>query len=382
MKLDTFAYTELPGQPGEWTVGPFKLGQINLVVGRNAVGKSRLLNTITGLGRFFTGEQKELLGWGKYKVNLQQDPDSWEYEVAFGPSEIESELLLYNGTNVLQRGKGGQGQIEAEDVEGKKVRMRFQASLRELGIVAKRDPIQHPYLVPLSQWGNDLRHFQFGSELRTFNLAIRVPPTALKIDIDEKNTSVLVPIFDLALKAHGDRLIEIVLADMKLLGYTITDLAIRKPDNVIVAGIILASGELLGISAKESELDVRTDQPFMSQGMFRSLSLLLQTTHYQLSGKSGCIVVDDIGEGLDFERSQILIDLLRGKAQHSNFQLIMSTNNRFVMNEVPLEEWCFLLRKKGEVTVKNYANSAEAFERFKITGLNNFDLLATDFLAK
>ena len=50
------------------------------------------------------------------------------------------------------------------------------------------------------------------------------------------------------------------------------------------------------------------------------------------------------------------------------------------MNRVPLEEWCVLQRKKGHLRVRNYANSATEFERFKVTGLNNFDLLATNYL--
>jgi hypothetical protein len=92
--------------------------------------------------------------------------------------------------------------------------------------------------------------------------------------------------------------------------------------------------------------------------------------------------VDDIGEGLDFERSCLLIDLLRQKAKNSVVQLVMATNDRFVMNKVPLEEWSVLQRTGPLVKVRNYANSKEVFERFKVTGLSNFDLLTTDFLTK
>jgi hypothetical protein len=60
----------------------------------------------------------------------------------------------------------------------------------------------------------------------------------------------------------------------------------------------------------------------------------------------------------------------------------MSTNDRFVMNKVPLEEWCLLQRNGNHVRVRNYQNSKAAFDRFKVTGLNNFDFLATDFIEK
>ena len=95
---------------------------------------------------------------------------------------------------------------------------------------------------------------------------------------------------------------------------------------------------------KEKGLKARTDQPVMSQGMFRVLSLLTLTNYLILTKKAGCIIVDDVGEGIDFDRSCLLIDLFRHKAEHSAIQFIAATNDRFVMNKVPLEEWSVLQR--------------------------------------
>jgi hypothetical protein len=58
----------------------------------------------------------------------------------------------------------------------------------------------------------------------------------------------------------------------------------------------------------------------------------------------------------------------------------MSTNDRFVMNNVPFKYWQLIDRKGGECKVYNYQNSKEIFDEFKYTGLNNFDFLATDFI--
>ena len=379
MKLHSLSFVEFAGQPAEWAVERFTLGHTNLIVGRNASGKSRLLNVIASLAKLLCGLTKEVNVSGRYEALFKDGDKSWEYLLEFDNYEILREKLDYNGKDVLQRGQGGMGQIEAADVEGKPVRMRFQAPRKQIGIVAKRDSIQHPYLEPLHAWGDSLRHFQFGYEMRPHNLAIAVKGGNPPIEIDEKDTSSLVPILHRAIQKHGEELLRLVSEDMRALGYPITELKIRKPEHTVVQGLL--PGELVGVSVKEEELACLTDQPCMSQGMFRSLSLLIQTTYYMLSGKSGCVLVDDVGEGLDFERSCILIDLLRKKAERSAFQLLMSTNNRFVMNRVPLEEWCVLQRTKGQVRVRNYANSAPAFEEFKLTGLNNFDLLATDFLA-
>jgi predicted ATPase len=122
-------------------------------------------------------------------------------------------------------------------------------------------------------------------------------------------------------------------------------------------------------------------QQEMSQGMFRALSLLTHITYNILKKMPTTILIDDIGEGLDFDRSSRLIKLLIEIAKkNDNIQLIMSTNDRFVMNAVPLEYWQVIQRRGGECQVFNYQNSKEKFDEFEYMGLNNFDFLATDYL--
>ena len=83
---------------------------------------------------------------------------------------------------------------------------------------------------------------------------------------------------------------------------------------------------------------------------------------------------------MDFERSCSLIDLLLKKVEGQDIQLVMATNDRFVMNNVPLEMWTVLHREGFRCKVINIHNSKEKFEKFRFTGLNNFDFFATDYL--
>ena len=83
---------------------------------------------------------------------------------------------------------------------------------------------------------------------------------------------------------------------------------------------------------------------------------------------------------MDYERSCELIDLLIEKAKKYSVQLLMTTNDRFVMNRVPLEMWTVLSRTGSIVKGYNVHNSAKKFEEFKFTGMSNFDLFATDYL--
>jgi len=72
--------------------------------------------------------------------------------------------------------------------------------------------------------------------------------------------------------------------------------------------------------------------------------------------------------------------LLSEKARAGKFQLVMSTNDRFIMNHVPLKDWTIVKRESGQSRIYNYENSKKHFDEFKFTGLNNFDFLAMDFL--
>ncbi|NJO94621.1 MAG: ATP-binding protein [Hydrococcus sp. RM1_1_31] len=130
---------------------------------------------------------------------------------------------------------------------------------------------------------------------------------------------------------------------------------------------------------KEHDLAEMTEQIYMSQGMFRALSLIIQINYLLLAGKPSCILIDDIGEGLDFERSSALIQLLIRKAETGIVQLIMTTNDRFIMNGVPLDYWSVIERKPGLAKLHNTSNSKQIFEDFKFTGLNNFDFFSTQF---
>ena len=138
--------------------------------------------------------------------------------------------------------------------------------------------------------------------------------------------------------------------------------------------------DLVGLNVQETALPGVTDQFSMSQGMFRVLSLLIHMNYCQLSNTGSTVLIDDIGEGLDFDRSCRLIELLREKALGSAIQLVMSTNDRFVMNQVPLDEWSVLQRDGGTVHVRNAGNSRDIFNSFKFTGLSNFSFLEMDFI--
>ena len=377
--LSQVSYVEFDSKPYKWWIDPVDFGKITLIVGRNATGKSRLISVISVVADLLCGRRSEVSFDGKFHLEFNDDGLSWVYDLEHDVDEVVVERLTHQGKVMVNRGRGGFGRMEAFDSDENTYRnMKMKIERKKVAIANKRDGAMYPYLEGINTWGESLRHFQFGTEMNAGRLAIAVKNVSLSIQLDEKTTDQFVPILDLALKQHKEAFRDMVVADMKTVGYDISDVSIAHPPNVLIHGVL--PGELVGATVQEVGLNTVTNQLHMSTGMFRVFSLISQLNYYVLSGKSGCIIVDDIGDGLDFERTIALISLVRKKADTSNVQLIMSTNNRFIMNHVPFEEWCVLHRTGGHVVVKNYANSKDQFDEFRMTGLSNFDLFSSDYL--
>jgi ABC-type multidrug transport system ATPase subunit len=140
-----------------------------------------------------------------------------------------------------------------------------------------------------------------------------------------------------------------------------------------------SSQDRYAVYTTETGLEKQVTQRDMSQGMFRAFSVLVQVNYYILCGHKGFVIIDDIGEGLDFSRAKQLVQVLIAKAGDASIQLIMSTNDSFIMNAVDIENWAVLMREGHKISLYNYENSKEIFEEFKFTGLNNFDFYASEF---
>jgi energy-coupling factor transporter ATP-binding protein EcfA2 len=371
MKLVDVSYVQWEGTPREWRIDGIRFGPLNLLVGCNASGKSRTLNVINGLAKLLAGDSKVSILSGSWRATFENEGTRFIYSLRVSNSTVTKEEFNVDGTVRLERGAGGIGKIWAEKIHDF---IDFQVSEDQLAAVARLDSIQHPFFEPLNTWGKSLYHYQFGTPLgkNTFGL---INPDA-KTEVNPRNPDQVIGIYRKGEKEFGDKFKESIKTDMAKIGYLIDDVGTTQPISIIVHGI----QPIVVLYVKESELGDVTDQGEMSQGMFRALSIIIQLNYSNLSGKPSCILIDDIGEGLDFERSCSLIKLLVGKAERSSVQLIMATNDRFVMNTVPLETWTVLKRVGRQIKVYNHENSKERFDQFRFTGMNNFDFFALNFL--
>ena len=375
MKLVSLEYSEYLGLDQEWVLNKLTLGRKNLIVGRNSTGKTRALHVLYSLARGLSSPQHLMPPSGNYYCEWEgdnQEPYVYEYVVEFG--SVKSERLTIGGRVHMDRKDGGVGVILFEQL-GTGEFLPFQTPVHEFAISMRRDAVQHSFIEPLYQWASEVRHYYFGSNYGKEHLAVFAPNMP---PVDERDPNQLVGLFRNAIRDFGTDFTDAVVNDMRSLGYKIESIELGFP--VSVANGSVPPG-INGIRVREAGVRGYVDQLSMSQGMYRVLALLIHVNYLMVKKSSTCVIIDDIGEGLDFERACGLINLLRDKADKSQIQLIMSTNDRFVMNEVPLSEWTVLHRDGSVVSVSNYLNSKEKFDEFRFTGLSNFSFFEMDYLS-
>ena len=384
MKLDIFEYLYNQGERSEWRVEECRLSQTNLIVGKNASGKSRIVKAIYILSELLSESgtldpHPRSDEWHLF-FDTDKPEQKTEYRLKIEKGLVIQEKLLIGDKELLSRDESGEGSIWAKEINQT---IRFQTPKTELAAVKRRDSIQHPFLENLYQWSNSLRFYEFGSQLGKNTIA-HIPPTIdlLKTKTNFKDSNYVVGIFVLGKKEIGDNFIQAIISDMKKIGYNLSDMGTKVPSliNPDISPPDNSDNLPQFIYVQEEDLSSVTEQSEMSQGMFRSLSLFIQINYSLLLSKPSCIVIDDIGEGLDYERSSSIIKVLIEKAQTGLVQLIMTTNDEFIMNGVPLEYWSVIERKPGSAKLHNIFNSKDKFDQFEFIGLNNFDFFTSKFV--
>ena len=373
MSLKSLSYSEYVGDPRHWTLEQSDFAQINLVVGRNATGKTRLINVIGGLCKILSGQHTSAYDSGSYQAEFELNAKQFVLDLEFSRGEVLSESLTVDGIQRLTRAADGSGEIFYEK-ENKAI--TFQIARNTIAIQQRRDVLQHPFVADLAAWAQGCHTYQFASAFG----ATLVGLTSLQASIAQVEGSFgagdLVSTYTRAFLMHKLPLDQAIIADMRLLGYEISDVG-SGDMREMAAGLSLPE-PIVGMYVVEAGREAKLPQMSMSQGMYRALALVIHLNVATFGKQRTLFLVDDIGEGLDFERSAALIDVLTRHSKQTGLQAIMTSNDRFVMNRVPLENW-MLLRRTGSV-VRSYTerNSAKEFANFKFLGLSNFDLFTSE----
>ncbi len=376
MFLKSIKFCRFKGQKYEWSMEgkpengvdeqPVTFQNINLIVGKNATGKSKTINTVRYLSDLLSGDVK--VSQLPYRTSIYDllFENNVEYYLEFEEGKVKQELLKINGVPKLTRNS----QTGTMFYEKANEDLEFEMEDDKLA-VSRVDKIQQPFFEPLQNWGKTLSHYRFGGQLGKNSLLRDINAIKDDKEVDLKDSDDVAEIFIKGEKNFGEEFTSKIIDDMGKISYHIS--------TINVDTLKFFPFPAFGMGVKEVDIEDITDQKEMSQGMFRALSLLVQLNFSLLSKTPSCILIDDIGEGLDYERSKSLIDLIIEKVKGSSVQVIMTTNDRFVMNKVPLEYWSIIHRVPKKSLFYNYQNSKEIFDEFKYTGLSNFDFLSTEF---
>ncbi|MCK4990139.1 MAG: ATP-binding protein, partial [Bacteroidales bacterium] len=322
MYLQSFTFRENAGQNIEWLIDNVGLGEINLVVGKNSSGKTRTLNALSDLVCMIIGKGTSATGPVSYELLFKNSENFMKYELEYDLETIHMERLFVGEELVLERGEGGTGIVKYEATPGS-IFLEFEIPHDQLACYAKRDRLQHPFIEIIHGWATSLRRFNFSGDLGKTRYALKSSFEAKEVDWTD-TTSSLVPAITVAEEEypqfHG-----LVLKDMRQIGYDLKEFGVIHFSERFSG----SSQDRYAVYTTETGLEKQVTQRDMSQGMFRAFSVLVQVNYYILCGQKGFVIIDDIGEGLDFTRAKQLVQVLIAKAKESGIQLIMSTNDSF-----------------------------------------------------
>ncbi len=376
MKLKTISYSQFAGTAEEWRLSKVSFKNTNLIVGRNASGKTRTLNIVKGLAQLLSMGRQLRYKSGDYNAVYEDNGKEIKYKLKYENGKVIEERIDINDEIMLTRGQDGSGKIRAMEIASD---IRFQVPMNEVAACAKRDAIQHPFLNPLYEWGRSLVHFPFGTALGKDKFVTLQEKEDVKNVEDQvllRDTQNVIMVFRKGKQQFGNEFVDAIKRDMKALDFNIVRMGIGAPTSLVFTGLATSA---VGLFVEESGLKAIIDQGNMSQGMFRALSVIIQVNYILRAKTSQCILIDDIGEGLDYERSSNLVKLLIKKTESKKVQLLMATNDRFIMNIVPLEYWSIVNRRESVCEILNRENSPKAFEDFELTGLGNFDFFTSGY---
>lgn len=371
MYLSELRFSEYLNRSREWVTSPISFENVNLIVGKNASGKTRLLNVISGLAQILTRTNTKLFEVGIYEATFRSAENEYKYKLELADYKVKMEQLVVNGVVKLDRTEESGGFIYNES---EKKDMQFKSPADQVVAANRRDALQHPFFDELFDWANSVRHYKFGTAFGQTTLKSIQQRELEGITEEITNSDLLIDLFMQGDSKFGKKFRKAIIADMNTLGYDCTDVKVMNIDK-----FLRNKNQILSLAVQEKSLQTPTIQITMSQGMYRALALLIHINFMQMRNMRACVLLDDIGEGLDYGRASSLVMLMIERANQQRFQLIMTTNDRFVMNGVDLKYWSILLREGSRVQVFNQKNSKEAFDEFEFVGLNNFDFFSSEY---
>lgn len=323
----------------------------NLIVGKNGMGKSTVLRYLFSITEILKGANNMLID-GEWELTLGSPINSIKYYIKIEKSSIIEEEITSNEDILFSR-QGEKGTIFS--IKENKLIEIFPPDYTTI-TSSRRDKREHPFIEEIVNWAINFHFFNFGSITPSSSINGNV--------LKSSNSNISNLIRDL--KQYEDR--EKIVENINELGYNVKDFDYNQNTN--------------SLYIQEHGLNFSLPQHELSQGMLRSILLLIFIDFLEKTEQSQTIIIDDMCEGLDYERALKLGKAILKKIKDKNIQLILTSNDSFLMEVIPIKYWNILTREKSVIKTANYQNSKAKFDEFKFTGLSNFDLFSSDYLTE
>lgn len=364
IRLKSINYKEFQNDPkhNSWELKDLLLTRQNLIVGKNAVGKTRVVSLIISLTKIIR-DPAFVLKNGEWDICFKTTENKdFIYQVNLIDGKVKSEKIVLDGVEKLDRNSSST-KIYSEVKPGF---INIEPPDDKLVLHIRRDKKEHPFLEYLYEWALHVNGYRFGK----FDPSSVVVPGGVINLLDSLDTVPFV------MEKLSKASVEKVLKDFNSIGYEIESAKLGP-----VQGLPL---KVKLIFFREKGIKHPILQTQISSGMFRAFALLVILRYLSEEAKdvASTILIDDLCEGLDYDRSTQFAKLIFEKTDLKNVQLIATTNDRFLMNVVDIKNWNLLVRDKNIISSLNYSNSKKVFDEFKLTGLSNFDLFSSDYLAE
>ena len=354
MKLIVFKYNE----PG-WNLNFTQFSEQILLVGQNASGKSKTIKALAKVGALISQRitisenavMNVLLGFDIGEGGLV-------YSFSLNKGEVEKEELSYTDFKTNEETKI----IIRQQNSCMLLNESINPPANKLVVNVRRDTQLYPLMEKLQLWAENIVGFSFNetdmygdSDNDSWFYGYKNRLNDIVVDMD-----------------NTDGAKEEFYATLKEIDYNITE--IRALDFGIQKKVFVKE---LGLSRPLFDIN-------MSKGMFRTIYIIAFLLYFKRNklGQPAMLLVDDLCEGLDYNRSTKLGKLCFNMCQQLGIQLMASSNDSFLMDVVDLKYWNILRRVGNKVEIINSYEDPELFEHFEMTGLTNFDLFSSDFIAR
>ncbi len=346
----------------DWELKDLELNPVNLIVAKNATGKSRTLMVLDLIVNIITQKSNFIDRGGYWSAEFQDiNGDtvvynfSKEFDEAKLQSSVNEEQLTIGNIEVLKRDRNGATIKNMLTGENDPV----YPPANKLVLHTNRDLKKYPFLEEITNWAESSYGFRFANVIPSSNL-------------NRTFFELLNPVFDIPVlfKLLNKKSWDTIIAQFNSVGYNISEITFED------------KGDDVTIFLKENGVEKSLPHWQLAQGMFRTLSVIIFIEYLLSLKKPSMVIIDDLCEGLDYERAKKLGELIFEKCLQSNIQLVVTSNDVFLMEVVDIKYWNILIRNGEIVTTLNYKNNKKIFDDFRFTGLSNFDFFSSDYLSQ